>query len=190
MMQNFNFRETKIDGPILIEPFIAYDLRGGFIKDYSIDIFNENELSFDIKEVFHTISKKGVIRAIHFQKVKQQAKLVRCIKGRIYDVIVDLRLDSPTFGKWESFELSDINNMQLFVPPHFGHGYLVLEDSIVSYKCNEIFYQEFDSGIKYDDQDINIHWPFELIGGTDKLILSNKDKILQSLLEYRESYSV
>jgi dTDP-4-dehydrorhamnose 3,5-epimerase len=186
VMQKFNFRKTKINGPLLINSFIANDDRGGFIKDYNIDVFSENKLSFNIKEVFHTISKKGVIRAIHFQKIKQQAKLIRCVKGRIYDVIVDLRLNSPNFGKWEAYELSDVNNLQLYIPPYFGHGYLVLEDSIVSYKCNEVFYQEYDSGIKYDDLDVAIQWPFQLIGGIEKLILSDKDKNLQSLLEYRE----
>ena len=149
MIQKFEFKELELKGAFLIKPFYADDDRGGFIKDYNIDIFKSNGIDRELKEVFYTISKKGVIRAIHFQLVKQQAKLVRCVSGHIYDVIVDLRLDSPTYGHWLGFDLSGDNMLELFIPEFFGHGYLVLEDSIVSYKCGEVFNKEGDSGISF-----------------------------------------
>lgn len=168
----------------MIQPFCVTDDRGAFVKDYNIDTFRANGIKHELKEVFYTISKKGVIRAIHFQLVKQQAKLVRCISGHVYDVIVDLRSDSPTFAKWQGFDLTGENRKTLYIPQYFGHGYLVLEDSIVSYKCGEVFYNEGDTGIMFNDPDINIQWPFDKIGGIEKLIISEKDKNLMSLREY------
>lgn len=184
MIEKFNFEQTKLKGAYVIQPFFSTDERGGFIKDYNIDTFRENGINHELKEVFYTISYRGVIRAIHFQLGHQQAKLVRCIKGRIYDVIVDLRPNSATFGKWVGYELSEENRRELFVPQKFGHGYLVLEDSIVSYKCGEVFFGEGDSGIMYNDSDIGIEWPFEKIGGIDKLIISDKDRKLMSFSQY------
>ena len=184
MIQSFSFKELDLKGAYLISPFIATDERGGFVKDYNVDTFLSNGIEYDLKEVFYTISKRGVIRAIHFQLIKQQPKLVRCISGHIFDVIVDLRPESPTFGQWRSFNLTGKNALSLLIPAGFGHGYLVLEDSIVSYKCAEVFYGAGDSGIMYDDCDINIEWPFELIGGKDNIIISDKDKSLMSFKEY------
>lgn len=188
MIQKFQFKETKLKGAFLIKPFVATDERGGLIKDYNIDIFKSNGIQHELKEVFYTVSKKGVIRAIHFQEIKQQAKLVRCVKGHVYDVIVDLRKDSPTFGQWQGFHLSEENTNSLLVPENFGHGYLVIEDSIVSYKCAEVFYGEGDSGIIWNDSDIGIEWPMELIGGKEKLIISEKDLNLQSFREYTKKF--
>lgn len=190
MIQKFEFKELDLKGAYIIKPFYATDERGGFVKDYNIEVFNSNGINHELKEVFYTISKKGVIRATHFQLVKQQAKLVRCISGHVYDVIVDLRKDSPTYGQWRGFDLTGDNQMTLFVPKHFGHGYLVIEDSVVSYKCGEIFYGEGDSGIMYNDPDINIQWPFEKIGGIDNLIISEKDKQLMSFKEYTENEEI
>lgn len=184
MIQKFNFNETNLKGAYEITPFYATDERGGFVKDYNIDVFKANGVEHELKEVFYTISKKGVIRATHFQLVKQQAKLVRCISGHVYDVIVDLRPESLTFGKWQGFDLTGENQKTLYVPQFFGHGYLVIEDSIVSYKCGEVFYGEGDSGIMYNDTDIDIRWPFELIGGVKNLIISEKDKHLMTFKEY------
>ncbi len=185
MITKFLFEETALKGAFKIQPFYATDERGGFVKDYNIDMFKTNGIEHELKEVFYTISKRGVIRATHFQLVKQQAKLVRCISGHVYDVIVDLRPDSPTFGKWLGFDLTGENQVELYIPQFFGHGYLVIEDSIVSYKCGEVFYGEGDSGIMYNDPNINIQWPFELIGGKENLILSEKDKKLMSFEEYK-----
>lgn len=186
MIQKFEFEELGLKGAYVITPFYATDERGGFVKDYNIDMFKQNGIEHELKEVFYTISKKGVIRAMHFQLVKQQAKLVRCISGHVYDVIIDLRPESPTFGQWRGFDLTGENHVELYVPPFFGHGYLVLEDSVVSYKCGEVFYSEGDSGIMYNDLDMAIKWPFEKIGGEDKLIISEKDKHLMSLEEYKD----
>lgn len=186
MITKFDFQELDLKGAFKIQPFYATDERGGFIKDYNIDMFKTNGIEHELKEVFYTISKKGVIRAIHFQLIKQQAKLVRCVSGHVYDVIVDLRPDSPTFGQWRGFDLTGENQIELYIPQCFGHGYLVLEDSVVSYKCGEVFYGEGDSGIMYNDPDINIQWPFEKIGRIENLIISEKDKNLMSFKEYIE----
>ena len=189
MIQKFDFKKTQLEGAYEITPFYATDERGGFVKDYNIETFKANGIEHELKEVFYTISKRGVIRATHFQLLKQQAKLVRCISGHVYDVIVDLRPGSPTYGQWQGFDLTGDNQKTLFVPQFFGHGYLVIEDSIVSYKCGEVFYGEGDSGIMYNDPDINIKWPFELIGGENKLIISEKDKKLMSFMQYKSLIS-
>lgn len=184
MVQKFEFTELDLKGAYHIKPFYATDNRGGLIKDYNVEMFRANGIEYDLKEVFYTISKRGVIRATHFQLVRQQAKLVRCISGHVYDVIVDLRPDSPTFGQWRGFHLTDENTEMLLVPEFFGHGYLVIENSIVSYKANEVFFGEGDSGIMYNDPDIGIKWPFELIGGKENLIISDKDLGLMNFKEY------
>lgn len=184
MIQKFEFRELDLKGAYLIKPFYATDERGGLIKDYNTDTFAANGIPYELKEVFYTISKRGVIRATHFQLIKQQPKLVRCVSGHVYDVIVDLRPKSPTVGQWRGFDLTGENTNTLLVPAQFGHGYLVIEDSVVSYKCAEGFYGEGDSGIMYDDPQIGIKWPFEKIGGKENLIISEKDLNLMSFEDY------
>ena len=125
---------------------------------------------------------------MHFQRIKQQPKLVRCVWGHVWDVVVDLRKDSPTFKKWLSFDLTRRNQKEVLVPAECAHGYLVLEDSIVSYKCGEKFYGEYDDGILWDDLDIGVEWPLELVGGRKKVILADKDKNLQSFQEFIKTY--
>ncbi len=188
MIQKFDFQKTNFDGCYLIKPFLATDNRGGLLKDYNIDIFKEHGIEHNLKEVFYTISKRGVIRATHFQLVKQQPKLVRCVSGHVYDVVVDLRPNSPTFGQWQGFHLTGENTDMILVPTYFGHGYLVIEDSVVSYKCAEVFYGDGDSGIMYNDPDIDIQWPFQLIGGKNNLIISEKDLNLMSFREYKKLF--
>lgn len=188
-MQKWEFKQLELKGAYIIKPFYNPDIRGGFLKDYSKEIFEQNGINYDLKEVFYTISHKGVIRAIHFQIIKQQPKLVRCISGKVYDVIIDLRKESKTFMKWQGFYLSGENMLEILVPEGFGHGYLVLEDSIVSYKCAEKFYSEYDSGIRYDDPTLNIKWPYEEIGGKENLIVAEKDKGLQSFEEFFNNYN-
>lgn len=188
MIQKFEFHPTEIAGLIRIIPFNADDNRGLFTKDYSREAFAAQGIEHDLAEVFYTTSRPGVIRAIHFQRVKQQAKLVRCIQGSIYDVVVDLRKDSPTFRKWLGFELTRENRNELLVPAGCGHGYLVLEESIVSYKCGEKFYGEYDDGIRWDDPDLAIRWPLEKIGGIENVILSEKDKELNSFARFMDCY--
>lgn len=188
MIQRFEFHPAKIEGLIEVMPFNADDVRGCFTKDYSREVFEKNGIRYDLAEVFYTTSHKGVIRALHFQRVMQQPKLVRCIRGHIYDVVVDLRLRSPTFKSWLAFELTGENRRELLIPAGCAHGYLVLEDSIVSYKCAEKFYGEYDDGIRWDDPDIGVKWPLDRIGGRENLILADKDKSLQSFAEFMEKY--
>jgi len=184
MIQKFEFRETNIAGVYEITPFNADDIRGCFTKDYSKEIFEENGIHHELAEVFYTTSHKGVIRALHFQRVKQQPKLVRCIWGHVWDVVVDLRKNSSTFKKWLALDLIGEKHNEILVPAGCAHGYLVLEKSIVSYKCGEKFYGEYDDGIRWDDPDIGVKWPFELVGGRENVILSDKDKELQSFASF------
>ncbi len=184
MVQPFSFEKTDLNGVFLVNPFYAEDNRGGFTKIYNVDVFNSSKIKHPIKEIFYATSKKGVIRGIHFQLGHQQSKLVRCVSGKIYDVVVDLNPDSSTYGKWQGFELTGKNRKQLYIPEYCGHGYLVLEDSIVSYVCSEVFYKDGDSGIMWNDPKIAIDWPLDLIGGADNLILSEKDKSLMSFDDY------
>ena len=151
MIQQFEFKKTSIPDLMEITSFNADDVRGCFTKDYSKEVFEANGIKHDLQEVFYTTSHKGVIRAIHFQRVKQQPKLVRCISGHVWDVVVDLRKNSPTFKKWLSFELTGDNRKEILIPAGCGHGYLVIEPSIVSYKCSEKFYGEYDDGILWND---------------------------------------
>ncbi|SEM94271.1 dTDP-4-dehydrorhamnose 3,5-epimerase [Ligilactobacillus sp. WC1T17] len=188
-MQQFEFKKTAIEGLIEVTPFNADDIRGCFTKDYSKEIFEANGIKYDLAEIFYTTSHKGVIRALHFQREKQQPKLVRCIYGHVYDVVVDLRKDSPTYKKWLGFDLvGDLHN-EILVPAGCAHGYLVLEEhSIVSYKCSEKFYGEYDGGIKWDDPDIQVKWPLEKVGGIDQVILAPKDQNLPTLKEFIAEY--
>lgn len=188
MIKPFEFKQTKIEGLIEINPFNADDVRGCFTKDYSKEIFEQNNIKYNLAEVFYTTSYKGVIRALHFQRVKQQPKLVRCIYGHVFDVVVDLRKDSKTFKQWLSFDLTGDNKKEILIPAGCAHGYLVLEHSIVSYKCAEKFYGEYDDGILWDDPDINVKWPLELVGGKENVILAEKDKNLQSFAEFIDKY--
>jgi dTDP-4-dehydrorhamnose 3,5-epimerase len=182
MIQHFEFTENQIKGSYLIKPFIAQDNRGFFVKDFSEDLFLQHNIKHSLKEVFYTESKKGVIRALHLQVAPfAQCKLVRCIKGKVLDVLVDLRPESPTYKQHQFFDLNEHNKHSLYIPDGIGHGYLVLEDAIVSYKCNENFKQECDIGIAYNDSDLNLPWRLDLV---DKVILSDKDKNGISLREF------
>lgn len=184
MVQKFEFREMDMQGAYVIKPFYATDDRGGLIKDYNIDTYKAAGINYELKETFYTISKRGVIRATHFQLIKPQPKLMRCISGKVWYVIVDLRPKSETFGQYRSMVLDGDDPTCILCPAGFGQGYLVIEDSVMSYKAAEVFYGEGDSGIVYCDPDIGIKWPFELIDGKDNVIISNKDVNLMSFKEY------
>lgn len=184
MIQKWEFKELELKDAYLIKPFYATDDRGGLIKDYNVDTFKDNGIDYELKETFYTISKRGVIRSTHFQLEKPQPKLMRCISGKVYYVMVDLRLESETYGKWIHMILSGDDVTSILVPAGFGQGYLVIEDSVMSYKAAEVFYDPGDSGIMYNDPDIGIEWPFELIGGKENLIISEKDLNLMSFEEY------
>lgn len=186
MVQKFDFQEMELKGAYLIKPFYALDERGGLIKDYNIETFRSAGIDYELKETFYTINKKGVIRAIHFQLGKPQPKLMRCVSGRVFYIIVDLRKGSPTFGQFRSMILNGNEPTSVLCPAGFGQGYLALEDTIMSYKAAEVFYDAGDAGIRYDDPDINVPWPFELIGGIENLIISDKDRGLKFLREISE----
>lgn len=188
MIQKFNFEETEIEGLIKINTFNADDIRGCFTKDYSREVFELNGMNHKLEEVFYTTSHKGVIRALHFQREKQQSKLVRCIYGHVYDVVVDLRKDSKTFKKWLGFDLFGESYDEILVPAGCAHGYLVLEKSIVSYKCGEKFYGEYDDGIMWNDKDLDIAWPLEKVGGIENIVLADKDKNLQTFRQFMTMY--
>lgn len=188
MTHKFEFHEAGIPGLVEVTPFNVEDIRGCFTKDYSKEVFEANNIHHELAEVFYTTSHKGVIRALHFQRVKQQPKLVRCIWGHVWDVVVDLRKDSPTFKKWLSFDLTGENHREVLIPAGCAHGYLVLEQSVVSYKCGEKFYGEYDDGILWNDLDIGVGWPLELVGGEAQAILAEKDKNLQSFSEFMNTY--
>ena len=192
-MNKWQFNETAISGLFAITPFNADDVRGCFTKDYSQEMFAANGITHDLAEVFYTTSHKGVVRALHFQRVKQQPKLVRCIYGHVWDVVVDLRKESPTFKQWLAFDLygtlphRNQSPFEILIPAGCAHGYLVLEDSIVSYKCGEKFYGEYDDGIRWNDPEIAVTWPLDKIGGAEKVILAEKDKNLPSFAEFMET---
>lgn len=188
MNQKWSFHETKIPSLIEVTAFNADDIRGCFTKDYSKEVFEANGIHYDLAEVFYATNHKGVIRGLHFQRVKQQPKLVRCIWGHVWDVVVDLRKDSPAFKKWLAIDLVGGEHNEILIPAGCAHGYLALENSIVSYKCGEKFYGEYDSGIRWNDPELGVKWPLELIGGKEKLILSDKDKNLQTFQRFVEIY--
>lgn len=188
MITKFSFNETEIPGLIEVTSFNADDIRGCFTKDYSKEVFEANGIHHDLAEVFYTTSHKGVIRALHFQRVKQQPKLVRCIWGHVWDVVVDLRRDSPSFKKWLSFDLTRENRREVLIPAGCAHGYLVLDESVVSYKCGEKFYGEYDDGILWNDPELAVAWPLDRVGGAEKVILADKDKNLQSFAQFIKSY--
>ena len=185
MNQMWNFRETEIHDVIEVTPFNADDIRGCFTKDYSRDVFEHNGIEHDLAEVFYTTSHKGVIRALHFQRVKQQPKLVRCIWGHVYDVAVDLRPGSETFGKWAGFYLTAENHQLLYIPKGFAHGFLALEDdTLFSYLCGDRYDPESDGGICWDDPQLAVSWPLDRV---EQTIISEKDAALPTLAEYRAS---
>lgn len=182
-----SIERTPIEGLTLIHPHVFEDERGYFIKDFERNFYAENGLPVDFLETNESKSKKGTIRGLHFQQKFSQGKLIRVIKGAVYDVAVDLRFGSPTFGKWMGFELSEYNHNILYIPDGFAHGFLALEDdSIFSYKCTNKYAPEFDSGVRFNDPEIGVEWPVERVGGWGKVITSVKDAKLQLFKEFVE----
>jgi dTDP-4-dehydrorhamnose 3,5-epimerase len=152
--------ETRIEGPILIEPVVHGDERGFFHETYRKNVFAELGIHDDFVQDNHSRSSKGIVRGMHFQIGDGTSKLVRCARGSILDVLVDLRKGSPTFGEWEGFELTDENLHQLYVPIGFAHGFCVTSDlADVMYKIDAYYADETERGIKYDDPDVGIEWP-------------------------------
>ena len=173
-MGNFNFNKTEIDGVHIIEPKVFGDNRGYFMESYNAEHFKEAGLNMTFVQDNESKSSKGVLRGLHFQKKHSQGKLVRVTKGEVFDVAVDLRNGSETYGKYVGVILSEENKKQFYIPEGFAHGFLVLSDEAVfNYKCTDYYAPEYDGGVMWNDPDINIEWPLE---GIEEIILSEKDK--------------
>lgn len=171
-MGNFKFTETEIQGVYIIEPAVFGDNRGYFMETYNQADFEAARLHYDFVQDNQSASRRGVLRGLHFQKTYPQAKLVRVLRGEVFDVAVDLRRDSASYGKWVGVRLSEENKRQLLIPRGFAHGFLVLSEyAEFAYKCDEFYHPEDEGGIRYDDPDISIVWP-----EAGELILSEKDK--------------
>lgn len=170
----FEFERQKIEDVILVKPKVFGDNRGFFMESYKKSEFFENGITVEFNQDNHSKSTKGVLRGLHYQKAPYgQAKLVKCSKGRIYDVAVDIRPDSKTFGQYVKVELSEENKQMLFIPEGFAHGFVVLsEDAELLYKASGEYAPQADSGIRWNDPDIGIEWGIDF-----EPILSEKDKI-------------
>lgn len=176
---NFKFIETEIKDVYIIEPKVYGDNRGYFMETYKEASFKEAGLNYTFVQDNESKSKKGVLRGLHFQKQFPQAKLVRVLEGEVYDVAVDLRKDSKTYGKYVGVILSAENKKQFMIPRGFAHGFLVLsETATFCYKCDELYHPEDEGGIMWNDEDINIKWPY-----IEEILLSEKDKKHKSLKE-------
>lgn len=151
---------TRLEGPLLIEPRVFADERGFFLESFRRDPYAELGIDHDFVQDNHSRSTRGTIRALHFQTTPGQPKLVRAARGRVFDVVVDIRPSSPTFGQWESFELDDEANRQLYVPIGFAHGFCVVSDvADFVYKVGSYYEPETERGIAWDDPDLDIPWP-------------------------------
>ena len=185
-MGKFKFIETGIEGMFVVEPTVFEDNRGYFMETYQENEFKEAGYDLTFVQDNQSKSTKGVLRGLQLQLNYPQGKLVRVIKGKVFDVGVDLRGDSPTYGKWYGEILSEDNKKQLYVPPKFAHGFLVLSDEAeFLYKCTEFYHGEDESGIMWNDEDIAIDWPLD---GIDEIILSDKDKEWKTLKESKIKY--
>lgn len=172
--------ETHLKGSFVIEPTIFDDGRGSFFESFNLQKFEEKTgLKINFVQDNQSISQRGVLRGLHFQKGEfAQAKLVRVIKGKVLDVVVDIRKDSQTFGQSFSIELTGENNKQLFIPRGFAHGFSVLEDdTIFFYKCDNYYHKASESGILYNDETLHIDWKLN----KDEILLSEKDQFLNKL---------
>jgi dTDP-4-dehydrorhamnose 3,5-epimerase len=160
MSDRFQLLDTTIDGPLFIQPKVLGDERGFFCETYRRNEFIALGIEEEMVQDNHSRSGHGIVRGMHFQIGRGAAKLVRCARGTIFDVVVDLRRGSPTFGRWEGFELSDENMRSVYVPAGFAHGFCVTSDlADVMYKCSAYYDESIERGIKYDDPEIGIRWP-------------------------------
>ena len=158
----FIFNKTEIEGVYIIEPKVFGDNRGYFMETYNEQEFKNNGLDYNFVQDNQSKSKKGVLRGLHFQKTHPQAKLVRVLEGEVFDVAVDLRKGSKTYGKWVGVILSEENKKQFMIPRGFAHGFVVLsETAVFAYKCDDFYHPEDEGGIMWNDPDINIEWPYK-----------------------------
>jgi dTDP-4-dehydrorhamnose 3,5-epimerase len=175
-------RPTRIDGPLLVQPKVHGDARGFFAETFRENVLADAGIGRDWVQENHSRSVRGVLRGMHFQTDPGQDKLVRCARGTIIDVVVDLRRGSPTYAEWEAVELSDENMAQLFVPIGFAHGFVVTSDvADVLYKCSWYYIAETEAGIRYDDPDVGIEWPAGL-----ELTVSDRDANGPSLRDVKD----
>ncbi len=175
----FIFNKTEIEDVYIIEPKVFGDNRGYFMETYNEQEFKNNGLDYNFVQDNQSKSKKGVLRGLHFQKTHPQAKLVRVLEGEVFDVAVDLRKGSKTYGKWVGVILSEENKKQFMIPRGFAHGFVVLsETAVFAYKCDDFYHPEDEGGIMWNDPDINIEWPYK-----GELLLSEKDKVHPLLKE-------
>lgn len=175
----FKFTPTKIKDVYVIEPQVFGDQRGYFMETYNQQEFVKNGLDYHFVQDNQSSSKKGVLRGLHFQKQNPQAKLVRVLKGEVFDVAVDLRKDSETYGQWVGELLSAENHKQLMIPRGFAHGFVVVSDEAeFAYKCDDFYHPEDEGGLAYNDSDIAIDWP-----DVGELTLSDKDRQHPTLKE-------
>jgi dTDP-4-dehydrorhamnose 3,5-epimerase len=172
---------TSLDGPIVLEPVVHGDERGFFVETYRADVLGEAGVDLEFVQDNHSRSRRGIVRGMHFQP--GQAKLVRCARGEILDVVVDIRVGSPTFGGWESIELSDANHRQLLVPEGFAHGFCVLSEvADVTYKVSSYYDPATEGGFRFDDPAVGIQWPTTL-----ELCVSARDRAAPTLAELAAS---
>jgi len=164
------FIQTEIPDIILVKPDIIEDHRGFFMESYHIEKFKIGGIKSVFVQDNHVKSVQNTLRGLHFQVQYPQAKLLRCLKGKVFDVAVDIRQDSPYFGKWVGEELSEENRCQLYIPEGFAHGYYVMSETAeIAYKCSEIYHPQDEQGLRWDDPEIAINWP------SQNPILSDKD---------------
>lgn len=174
-MGKFNFIKTSIDGVIIVEPTAYGDSRGYFMETYQREDFIKGGIDVEFVQDNQSMSTKGVLRGLHFQKQFPQSKLVRCIRGEVFDVAVDLREGSETYGKWEGVLLSAENKRQFFIPKGFAHGFLVLSDEAeFVYKVDDFYHPNDEGGLMWNDPDIGVEWP---ITEGFEVKLSDKDKL-------------
>ena len=185
-MAKCTFIKTELPDLLIIEPTVYGDQRGFFIETYNYKEFVKAGLDINFIQDNHSKSMKGVLRGLHFQKEHPQYKLVRVIKGAVYDVAVDLRIGSPTFGKYFGITLSAENKKQFFIPRGFAHGFLTLEHNTeFLYKVSDYWYPDDEDGIMWNDIDININWPLEEYNiSLSEISLSDRDKKWGTLKEY------
>lgn len=175
--------ETRLDGPVLLAPALHGDHRGFFMETFRADAWAEAGVDVAFVQDNHSRSRRGIVRGMHFQTTPGQAKLLRCARGAILDVLVDVRRGSPTFGGWEGYRLDDENGHQLFVPVGFAHGFCVLSEiADVVYKCSSYYDAATEAGIAYDDPEVGIEWPADL-----ELDVSERDRTAPRLAEVAEA---
>jgi dTDP-4-dehydrorhamnose 3,5-epimerase len=175
----FTFNKTDIEGVYIIETKVFGDNRGYFMETYNAQDFKNAGLDYNFVQDNQSKSKAGVLRGLHFQKTHPQAKLVRVLEGEVFDVAVDLRKDSKTYGKWVGVVLSAEKGNMFMIPRGFAHGFVVLSDTATfTYKCDDIYHPEDEGGIMWNDPEVGINWPYE-----GEVLLSEKDKLHKSLKE-------